>query len=494
MSSFQALMALSASQTKESQGAVQIALRERQKKEAAKRKEQEEKDKKDREQERKMRLMHFEEQKREVEKQKREEEKRKALEATLQRREDEQRNALLYGPKKSGKYPTSTSGIKESVRKSRLPSDDAADGEPTPGSFLTREELRQRKHMAEQRRLYASSRRSSGNGSYSKQGRRLPGGAVDITTNGARGADEGAFKSVKDRLAAQPITLTKLNVVKRDTRTIDEIVQDRAKAKILDGDKAREFSDWFGSSKKKELVKGASPSATPMSTPSTTTTPAASQSATSTVASGANTPLSQRGTPGPNGASASATAAKKAPAQPTKSAAASAPSKSSYISNHSASSSTAKSHAQQSLLSRASSVNGKPTKSSLPSSFQPPVKSHSSLSTAPKKRPRSESRSESPPSKRRGSYVDEEEAEVPGNISSMIWNMFGRNRDNYVGMNVFSDDEDMEADADAVAREEARSARLAALEDQKALEEERRHEEEKRRRKKERDARAMSSR
>jgi len=294
MSSFQALMALSASQTKESQSAVQIALRERQRKEAAKRKEQEEKDRKQREQERQLRLKHFEEEKKEQERKKREEEKRRALEHALQRREDEQRNALLYGPKKANKYPTSTSGVKEAVRKSRLPSADDRNDEPSPGLFLTREELRQRKQQAEQRRLYATSRRSSGTGSYSKQGKRLPGGAVDIATPTCT-AENGSFKSVKDRLAAQPITLTKLNVVKRDTRTIDEIVQDRAKAKVLDGDKAREFSDWFGSSKKKDSAKKGSPPASALSTSSLSSsmvaTPPASQSA---VGSGANTPVSRK--------------------------------------------------------------------------------------------------------------------------------------------------------------------------------------------------------
>ena len=158
-----------------------------------------------------------------------------------------------------------------------------------------------------------------------------------------------------------------------------------------------------------------------------------------------------------------------------------------------------------------STVNGKPVKCSLPSSLgsQPSTKAQTSHSTLPKKRSRSESRSESPPLKRRG-YVDEDE--VPGNISSMIWNMFGRNRDSYMSMDVYSDDEDMEADATTVAKEEARrfvllcwskekrdlillvSSRIAVTEDQLALEEERRHEEEKRRRKKEREARAMSSR
>jgi protein SPT2 len=296
MSSFQALMALSASQTKQSQSAVQVALQERQRKEAARRKEQEEKERKDKERERQLRLKHFEEQKKEQERLKREEEKRRAMEATLQRREDEQRNALLYGPKKASKWPTSTSGTKDAVRMSRLPSGEDDGGVDAPaGSFLTREEIRQRKQAAEHRRIYASTRRSSGTG-YSKPGRRLPGGAVDATMSASTAAS-GNFKSVKDRLAAQPITLTKLNVVKRDTRTIDEIVQDRARAKILDGDKAREFSDWFGTSKKKDKTSpsaAASSYSSSASSISTVTFPSGSQSTTSAVTSGTNTPLSRK--------------------------------------------------------------------------------------------------------------------------------------------------------------------------------------------------------
>lgn len=69
-----------------------------------------------------------------------------------------------------------------------------------------------------------------------------------------------------------------------------------------------------------------------------------------------------------------------------------------------------------------------------------------------KKRPRSESRSESPPPKRRAPSAEDED--LPGDISSTIWSIFGRKRDRYVGMDVFSDDEDMEADADALEREE----------------------------------------
>jgi protein SPT2 len=47
-----------------------------------------------------------------------------------------------------------------------------------------------------------------------------------------------------------------------------------------------------------------------------------------------------------------------------------------------------------------------------------------------------------------------EEEGLPEDISSTIWNLFGRKRDKYIGMDVFSDDEDMEADADDLEHEE----------------------------------------
>ena len=71
-----------------------------------------------------------------------------------------------------------------------------------------------------------------------------------------------------------------------------------------------------------------------------------------------------------------------------------------------------------------------------------------------KKRPRSEGRSESPPPKKRALSAVEKEEKLSENISSAIWSMFGKKRDKYTGMDVFSDDEDMEADADDLEREE----------------------------------------
>ncbi|KAL1725423.1 hypothetical protein EV714DRAFT_255817 [Schizophyllum commune] len=72
--------------------------------------------------------------------------------------------------------------------------------------------------------------------------------------------------------------------------------------------------------------------------------------------------------------------------------------------------------------------------------------------------------------------------EDPLNVQEEIWRLFGKDRGRYVNRDVESDD-DMEADAMAVEREEKLSARFAKEEDQRAAEEERRHEEEKRRRK-----------
>ncbi|PFH51064.1 hypothetical protein AMATHDRAFT_59742 [Amanita thiersii Skay4041] len=455
MSTFQALMALSASQTKEAQSAVQVALQERQRKEAAKRKEQEERERKEQERERQLRLKKFEQEKKEQERVKREEDRRKAMEAALQRREDEQRNALLYGPKKGNKWPSSTSGAKEAVRKSRLPAD-VDDGEPPAGSFLTREELRQRKQEAERRRLYGSTRRTSGGTSYSKHGKRLPGGAVDVATPTRSAGDPGTFKSVKDRLAAEPITLTRLNVNKRDTRTIDEIVQDRAKAKVLDGDKAREFNDWFSTSKK-DKKEGAKKVPSPGTTTTTTSAAVTAQGSFSSVTSGANTPVS-RGTPGPNGSSSGSSAKAKSFMQSTKSVPMSS-SKSALGGKASLSTSTYTKSLSQPTSSKNPALNGKIGKMS---SSQPAPKSNyglqpmsKSLSSVPKKRHRSESRSESPAPKKRASAHVSDDDDAPDNLGSVIWSIFGRNRDSYVGIDVYSDDEDMEADATTVAREEA---------------------------------------
>jgi protein SPT2 len=249
--SFAALMALSASQTKESQTAVQSALQQRQRNEELIRKKREESERKELEAAAKLRLKRFEDEKKQRELEVKKEAERRRMEEEQARREEEQRNALLYGPKKarSGpKWPSSSGTSKEDIRRRRAPSDDDASRSGSPAAALTREEKRQRRTEAEMRRSYALKRAAASSG-YHKAGKRLPGGAIDATSAPNSDSANGT-QSVKARLAAIPNTLTKLNVNKRDTRTIDEILQDRAKAKIATGDEAKEFSDWFGKGKK----------------------------------------------------------------------------------------------------------------------------------------------------------------------------------------------------------------------------------------------------
>lgn len=274
--SFAALMALSHTQTKESQSAVQMALQQRARRDEQKRKQQEEQARKERELERQIRLKHFEDERRERESQQRREEERQSREADLQRREEAQRDALRYGPKKAksmsgeAKWPASSSQTqtRDDVRRRRLPDDDDDDNVGGEGLQLTREEKRRRKVEAEMRRVYSPAKRTAHTGGYHKSGRRLPGGAVDVTSStpfaeSTAPSSSGSRLSVRERLAAMPNTLTRLNVVKRDTRTIDEIVQDRAKARqvsVLGGEQALGFSDWFPS-KKKDTPKNPLPSA-----------------------------------------------------------------------------------------------------------------------------------------------------------------------------------------------------------------------------------------
>ncbi|KAL0948632.1 hypothetical protein HGRIS_010439 [Hohenbuehelia grisea] len=285
MSTFTELMRLSKSQTKETQTAAQAALAEKKRREEQRRKQQAERERKERELEQKMRLKHFEEEKKEKERQQRREAEKRALEEALQRREEEQRDALRYGPKKASasKWPSSASQDKtrDAVRRGRIPGDDDDDDMPG-GIALTREEKRERKLQAALTRTFHSAKRSTATGGYSRHGGRLPGGAVDITSAPSANMSSKNM-SVKERLTAMPNTLMKLNTVKRDTRTIDEILQDRAKAresKVLDGDNAREFNDWF-STKKKEPPKPATASTSARATPSA-------------PGSGSNTPQSSR--------------------------------------------------------------------------------------------------------------------------------------------------------------------------------------------------------
>ena len=279
MTSFASLMALSATNTRQSQQAVESALQERKRKEALQRKQQEERDAKEREQAKKLRLKAFEEEKRQKERLERLEAERKAKDTARERREEEQRNTLLYGPKKAAKlsaagspqYPSSASGVRDAVRKHRMPEEDLEDA---PGQVLTREEMRQRKREAELRRQFGGPKRSGHNGgSYHRMKATMPGGAVNIvvnangqqTTAAAYVTDSASGKSLKERLTQGPNTLTLLRTQTRDRRTVDEAQQDiriklgKASTKMLSGEDARAFDDWFGGSSKEKKTAPASP-------------------------------------------------------------------------------------------------------------------------------------------------------------------------------------------------------------------------------------------
>ncbi|KAJ6570064.1 hypothetical protein DFH09DRAFT_421121 [Mycena vulgaris] len=432
---YKALLALGDSHTKSVESTVQAALAQKKLKDQQRRKQQEEQEQKQRELETKLRLRYFEEQKKKEAVEAKRAEERKAKETELLRREAEQRDALRYGPKKAkaaaasstGKWPTSGSGVREDVRRKRVP-DDEEEGDT--GNILTREEKRERKLQAELKKAFHAPRRSGGSTSgYRKPGRRLPGGAYDVATTpeDAITATSGPG-NVKDRLAAMPNTLTRLNVVKRDTRTIDEIVRDRRENKeVLNGDQARGFDDWFTSSRvgpKKDKAPVASSSA------SSSSSRPSSQPTTAPVA-----------------------AAKRPPAPPTP-----------------------KSRPKASAAppaSSSSSTKKRPRSPSMSRSASPPPPKRAHVGST-KSAGSSASHSRSP--RAAGSSLSEE-----------IWGLFGKSKAAYVARDVLSDSEDddvaMEAGASALEREEKLSERIARREEREAELAERRHEEEKRRRK-----------
>lgn len=293
MSSFASLMALSATRTRESQLAVEHALQERQRREALHRKQQEEREAKERESEKKRRLQMFEEEKRQQAKLERLEAETRAKEAARERKEEVQKYVILYGAKKAAKmmanggspvkYPMSAAA-REAAAAKRHPSG-VSGGDELPGLVLTREELRQRKKDIELKKQFskAGTKKHSSTG-HRKDGQ-LPGGAVNIVVNAngesvtpvSAAAELAKGKSLKERLTQGPNTLVLLQTKARDRRTVDEAQQDiriklgKATSKVLSGEEARTFDDWFGSSKDKEKHSSAprSSSSTPIPTLST---------------------------------------------------------------------------------------------------------------------------------------------------------------------------------------------------------------------------------
>ena len=421
-STFATLMAISASNTQASQRAAQQALADKKRKEEEELRKRAEREKKEKELEARLRLKHFEDEKRQREKKEREEKLQEEKERLREKKEAMARDKLLGNVKKSSRsrspsYPTVNSSSRDEFKKKRLPSD----GEDEDASFLTREEKRERKRMADLSFSASRSKRTTvGTGASQRSIKILPGGAVDSSdVDLSQNSAGSSSQSIKARLAAMPNTLQKLNVNKRDTRTIDEIVRDRERHKegrVLNGEQAKEFNDWFGKKKDAtglanktaalDLSANDSRSATPNSLnkhpsnptlnkkPSTTSLPPFNKSKDSLKPSPPKTaPPSGTGpSPRPSGSGA---------AKP------------------------------------------RPSSTHIPSS-------------AGKKHRRSESFSEdeeeydSPPSKKR--YAPP----AQGDYRSEIWKLFGKNRSAYVNDMVDSDEDDMEADAMDLEMEELR--------------------------------------
>ena len=438
MTSFASLMALSATHTKESQRVVADALQARREKEAFERDKRAKREAKEREEEKKLLLKRLEDQRRAEERLQRLEVEQQAKQQALERREKEQRDALRFGPKKAAKlagkqpgdspnWPSSSSSNREAVHKPRVPDNDS-------GSALTREEIRERKLQAELRKTYATAKRSTATGGYSKHGKKLPGGAFDIQSSGAT-VELAAGQTVKERLTSLPITLKVLGGKNKDRRSELEILQDSKKKRsgqVLEGDEARNFDGYFAPTKKeKERLKQAQ---------------ASSASATT---SGADSPgpreyfltptFSDRdfcfGTGLVERSSSSVPTFLKEPSS-SKPVAAAANKQSQGTSAHQRNTS------KQATPSASKATIPKINKVANTSSTQ----RHSSVPHSRPKRPRSPSLSESPPPKRRN---------VESDISSAIWKIFGKDRQQYTSRDVFSDDEDMEADATVLEKEEA---------------------------------------
>jgi protein SPT2 len=410
-SGFAALMALSQARTQESTRTADSINAERRRKEEARRRQQEEEDRKEREQQARMLRHHLEEQKREKERQLKREQEQEAKLKEMERREEVQRQAMLYGRKKgrerTSRYPTSSAA-------SRRVSDD--DDEGDAGLALTREEKRERRLQLQFSQNAA--RRSGSSAGTSRTGRRLPGGALNATAQHSQtgGGSASGGRSVRERLTAMPNTLTKLNTVKRDTRTIDEILRDRAKArenKTLEGEEAREFHDWFGTKTKGATMTNTSRPPSP-------------------TASGASTPslLPQRPDTIPSANKKSSSPRPTVSRTPSYSSSLSTPKTTSKVSSHGT-----KFHRPAPLTNK----------------FTAGLSAHT-----PTKRARS------PPSSYDGSESDSEYDRRPSKraagpstgIQDEIWKIFGRDRSEYMSRTVMSDDEDMEADMTALEREE----------------------------------------
>ncbi|KAJ7589882.1 hypothetical protein C8J56DRAFT_1004061 [Mycena floridula] len=265
-SAFADLIALSQTQTKESQADVEARLRSRKQREQKERKAREQREEKERNEEKRRLTKVFEQEKRKQEQALQELERQKALEATRLRREEDQRDALRYGPKKAKadpKWPSSASSSSTSSHPRRR--DD--NGNDSDHSQLTRLEIRERKQRLEQQRAARAGQRAAPR--RNRPHGRLPGGALDSTTAPMMQPAKGP-QTTRERLSAMTPILIPLNQVKRDVRTIDEIhteIKGRLAKPTLEGDAAKGFDDWFGGDNKKKEKEKRTQSSTPPPAP-----------------------------------------------------------------------------------------------------------------------------------------------------------------------------------------------------------------------------------
>jgi protein SPT2 len=261
MPTFDQLMAISRTETQQSQLAVQSALAAKTARQAAEAKARAERDVRERELERKLRAKRLEEDQRAREREAKLVAERAAQERELARREQAERERLL-GQKRARsaagggrlEYPSSSAG--SSRRRG------GSDDEGGAAVALTREEKRERRLQSELRGALSAAKRSSYNGGYGKGGGRLAGGAINKVLDGttfsgqAGSTTDDANLSARARLARMDGGLVKLNQNKRDTRTIDEIQRDldRAKGRVLEGEAAAKFA-FFSDSKKEKAER-----------------------------------------------------------------------------------------------------------------------------------------------------------------------------------------------------------------------------------------------
>lgn len=477
---FAELMALSASKTRETNAATEQLLAEKKRKEEQRLKEQQARDAREREMRAALVRRRLEEAQRAEERQRRQEEERARKEAVLARREEQLRLNLIYGKdKRSALGSSSSSGSGSRGRKGKSGDDDGDENE-IGSSVLTREEKRMRRLNNDLNRSFTSKRKDVPYSSVNSPrrpgaGRSLGHDVIEAQkgnqSSGSAADDASSRQSLRKQLASMPQQLIKLNTVKRDTRTIDEIMNDLQRAKdqrVIAGEDARGFKDWFASKEKeKEKEREKESKETGVPVPANTSKKARSWSRSPSeephvADTGRRAKSAVRSME--TGATSSGRSTPSAPKPPERKE---PRTKVTII----------KPEPRGSIdFQKTSRVYPEaPKPSTNLSSKQQAVRSATSLADRSNtSRPTKRKRSYSPESLYDSDNLDDDDryddygargrgrsssraARPKNDISSEIWRLFGKDRDRYVQNDVYSDeDDDMEVDADALRREELR--------------------------------------